>query len=106
MLAVDIAEFTRPDRDDEIQLHLRTCLYGLLREALGRCGMPWDNGQHEDRGDGAVVIFPPDLAAQPIIDAFPDRLQCQVARHNRYSTLEAAARFKAERETNPFLRHR
>jgi class 3 adenylate cyclase len=85
MLAVDIAEFTRPDRDDEIQLHLRTCLYGLLREALGGCGMPWDNGQHEDRGDGAVVIFPPDLAAQPIIDAFPDRLRCQVRRHNRYS---------------------
>jgi len=85
MLAVDIAEFTRPDRDDEIQLHLRTCLYGLLREALGRCGMPWDSGQHEDRGDGAVVIFPPDLAAQPIIDAFPDRLRCQIGRHNRFS---------------------
>lgn len=85
MLAVDIAEFTRADRDDEIQLHLRTCLYGLLREALGRSGMSWDQGLHEDRGDGAVMIFPPDQAAQPIVDAFPDRLRCLIRRHNRFS---------------------
>ena len=85
MLAVDIAEFTRTDRDDEIQLHLRTCLYGLLREALGRSGMSWDQGQHEDRGDGAVMIFSPDQAAQPIVDAFPDRLRCLIRRHNRFS---------------------
>jgi class 3 adenylate cyclase len=85
MLAVDIAEFTRADRDDEIQLHLRTCLYGLLREALGRSGMSWDQGQHEDRGDGAVMIFSPDQAAQPIVDAFPDRLRCLIRRHNRFS---------------------
>lgn len=39
MLAVDIAEFTRADRDDEIQLYLRTCLYGLLRDALGGSGV-------------------------------------------------------------------
>lgn len=104
MLAVDIAEFTRPDRDDEIQLHLRTCLYGLLREALGRCGMPWDNGQHEDRGDGAVVIFPPDLAAQPIIDAFPDRLQCQVRRHNRYSCEPAGMQLRVAVHVGPVYR--
>jgi hypothetical protein len=85
MLGVDIAEFTRADRDDEIQLHLRTCLYGLLREALSRSGMSWDQGQHEDRGDGAVMIFSPDQAAQPIVDAFPDRLRCLIRRHNRFS---------------------
>ena len=84
MLAVDIAEFTRADRDDEIQLYLRTCLYGLLRDALGGSGMSWDQGQHEDRGDGALVIFPPDLAAQPIIDVFPERLLCLIRRHNRF----------------------
>ena len=85
MLAVDIAEFTRADRDDEIQLYLRTCLYGLLREALGGSGMPWDQGQHEDRGDGALIIFPPDLAAQPIVDVFPERLCRLIRRHNRFS---------------------
>jgi hypothetical protein len=42
MLAVDIAEFTRADRDDEIQLHLRTSLYGILRDTLGGSVIPWD----------------------------------------------------------------
>jgi class 3 adenylate cyclase len=47
--------------------------------------MSWDQGQHEDRGDGAVMIFSPDQAAQPIVDAFPDRLRCLIRRHNRFS---------------------
>jgi hypothetical protein len=83
MLAVDIAEFTRPDRGDETQLYLRMCLYDMLREACDESGVPWDQGQHEDRGDGVVVIFPPGQAAPPLIDAFPDRLQCLIRHHNR-----------------------
>lgn len=85
MLAVDIAEFTRADRDDEVQLQLRISFYGILREALGGSGMPWDQCQHEDRGDGVVVIVPPGLPAQPIIDSLPERLRCLIRRHNRFS---------------------
>ena len=83
MLAIDIAESTRPDRDEEIQLYLRFSLYGLLREALGTCGMPWDQCLCEDRGDGMVIIFRPGLAAQPLIDLLPDRLKDLIGRHNR-----------------------
>ena len=85
MLAVDIAEFTRADRDDEVQLQLRISFYGILREALGGSGMPWDQCQHEDRGDGVVVIVPPRLPAQPMIDSLPERLRCLIRRHNRFS---------------------
>jgi hypothetical protein len=104
MLAVDIAEYTRADRDDEIQLHLRTCLYGLLREALGGAGMSWDQGHHEDRGDGAVVIFPPDLAAQPIIDAFPERLGCLIRRHNRFSCEPVRMQLRVAANIGPVYR--
>lgn len=85
MLAVDIAESTRQDRDDEIRLHLRRRLYEILSEALCGSGMPWDQCQYEDRGDGVLVIFPPDLAPRPIIDAFPERLRSLIRRHNRFS---------------------
>jgi class 3 adenylate cyclase len=85
MLAVDIAESTRQDRDDEIQLHLRKRLYEILSEALSGCGMSWDQCQYEDRGDGVLVVIPPDMAAQPIVDSFPDRLRSLVRRHNRFS---------------------
>jgi hypothetical protein len=104
MLAVDIAEFTRPDRDDEIQLYLRTCLYGLLRNALGESGVSWDHGQHEDRGDGALVIFPPDLPAQPIIDVFPERLRCLIRRHNRYSCEQGRMQLRVAVNVGPVYR--
>jgi hypothetical protein len=85
MLALDIAESTRPDRDEEIQLYLRDSVYGMQRAAQGACGMPLDKCLYEDRGDGTVVIFPPGLAAQPLIDSFPERLRDLIRRHNRCS---------------------
>ena len=96
MLAVDIAEFTRADRDDEVQLQLRISFHGILREALGGSGMPWDQCQHEDRGDGVVVIVPPRLPAQPMIDSLPERLRCLIRRHNRFSC--QSVRMQPQRE--------
>ena len=104
MLAVDIAEFTRADRDDEIQLHLRTSLYGILHEALGGSAMPWEQGQYEDRGDGVMVIFPPDLAAQPIIDSFPERLRGLIRRHNRLSCEPARMQLRVAAHVGPVYR--
>lgn len=101
MLALDIAEFSRADRNNEIQLHMRTFLYAILREALGGAGMPWEPHQYEDRGDGMVVIFPPDLAAQPIIDSFPERLSGLVRRYNRYSFEPARMQLRVAAHVGP-----
>jgi class 3 adenylate cyclase len=101
MLAVDIAEFTRADRDDEIQLHLRTSLYGILRDALGGSVIPWDQTQYEDRGDGVLVIFPPGLVAQPIIDSLPERLRCLIRRHNRFSCESARMQLRVAANIGP-----
>jgi hypothetical protein len=46
MFACDIADFTRPDRDDEIQLHLRRALYDMLRDAFSGSGMPWEHCEY------------------------------------------------------------
>jgi hypothetical protein len=101
MLAVDIAEFSRPDRDEEIQLHLRTSFYGVVREALCGSGMPWDQGQHEDRGDGVLVVFRPGLAAQPLIDSFPERLRDLLRRYNRYSCESARMQLRVAAHIGP-----
>ena len=50
VFAVDIAGFTRPDRDDEIRLHLHEKLYDVLERAFDGCGIPWADCFHEDRG--------------------------------------------------------
>lgn len=101
MLALDIAGFTRPDRDNEIQLYLRKSLYAMVQESLDESGMPWERCQHEDRGDGMVVICPPDLAAQPIVDPFPERLGRLIHRHNRVSCEPARMQLRVAAHLGP-----
>lgn len=104
MLAVDIADFGRADRDDEIRLYLYRSFYEILREALAEVGMPWEQCWYEDRGDGALVIFRPDLAAQPIIDSLPDRLWHLVRRHNRSSSEPARMQLRVAVNIGPVYR--
>jgi hypothetical protein len=101
MLGVDIAESTRADRDEEIQLYLRNSAYGVVREALDGSGMPWDQCQYEDRGDGTVLIFPPGLAPQPIVDSFPERLRGLIRRHNRFSCEAARMQLRVAANMGP-----
>jgi hypothetical protein len=41
LLVVDIAEFTRPDRDDDVRMFMREELCRILERAFDGSGMPW-----------------------------------------------------------------
>ena len=101
MLAFDIVGFTRPDRDEEVRIHIHKALYEILREALLGSGMPWDRCHHEDRGDGALVVAPPDVAAHGIIDPFPERLRSLIRLHNRMSVPAAQIQVRAAAHIGP-----
>jgi hypothetical protein len=51
LVAVDIAGFTRPDRDDDIRRYLHEELYRVLQKAFDGSGIPWARCWYEDRGD-------------------------------------------------------
>ena len=104
MLALDIAGFTRPDRDEEVRIHIHKALYEILREALQRSGLPWDRCHHEDRGDGALVVAPPDIPAHGIIDPFPERLRSLIRVHNRMSAPAARIQVRAAAHIGPVYR--
>jgi hypothetical protein len=95
LLAFDIAGFTRPDRDEEVRIYLRKILYEILWEALEGSGIPWDWCHHEDRGDGALVIAPPDIAAHGIVNPLPERLRDLIRLHNRMSCPAARIQVRA-----------
>src|SRR5580658_579319 len=65
LIAADIADFSRRDRDDEIQLHLRTSLYRIFGAAFRDIEIAWE-GPHdlhrEDRGDGLTIVFMPHIS--------------------------------------------
>jgi class 3 adenylate cyclase len=101
VFAVDIAGFTRPERDDEIRLYLHKELYELLQQAFDGSGIPWARCFHEDRGDGVLVVVPPDLAAKGIIDPLPELLRSLIRRHNHVSCQAAGIQLRAAVHIGP-----
>jgi hypothetical protein len=81
-----VADFTRRDRDDEVQLIIRAALYRLLAASFQMCGIGWDNCHHEDRGDGVLVIIPLHMPTVVVVDQLLPRLRSGVLRHNRLSS--------------------
>jgi hypothetical protein len=97
LAAVDIAGFSRPDRDDEIQRHLRRSLYQILKETFGQCGIWWDNNDdllHEDRGDGVLIVIDARIPTGYLIDPLVDRLRSRLRRYNRVSSAAAAIQLR------------
>ena len=101
LFAVDIAGFTRPDRDDDIRLYLHEKLYEFLGKAFDDSGVPWASCWSEDRGDGALVVIPPDIPGQGVIDPLPDRLRALVRRHNHFSREAARLQLRIAAHIGP-----
>jgi hypothetical protein len=101
LFAVDIAGFTRPDRDDDIRMFMREELYRILERAFDGSGIPWTACCREDRGDGALVVVPPGIAANSIIDPLPERLRSLIRRHNHVSCDAAQMQLRAAVHLGP-----
>lgn len=95
LFAVDVADFCRPGRNDEVLIYVHTALHQILRYAFEGAGMPWQACVHEDRGDGVLVVVPPTLPAASLIDPLPERLLRLLRRHNRLSCDAAAIQLRA-----------
>jgi len=101
MLATDIAGYSSASRDHETRLHMHNALYTMLGDALTAAGIPWDACYHEDRGDGALVLIPPEVPAVGIIDPFPVRLRALIRRYNHVSSEAARMQMRAAVHVGP-----
>lgn len=95
VFAVDIVGFTRPERDDDIRLYLHQQLYEYLRAAFDDAGVPWAECFCEDRGDGVLVVIPPEISVKGLIDPLPDKLRGLIRRHNHVSSAAAQMQLRA-----------
>ncbi|MEV5570775.1 hypothetical protein AB0L06_12040 [Spirillospora sp. NPDC052269] len=94
MVAVDIVAFTDPRRNEEIRRHLRHRLYEHLREAFTMTLLPWDAFYLEDRGDGALIVAPPDVPPHLLLDPLAHHLQAMLRRGNRFASDPARMRMR------------
>jgi hypothetical protein len=100
LVAVDIAGFTRPDRDNDIRRYLHEELYRMIQKAFDGSGIPWAGCFHEDRGDGMLIVAP-GIACKGIIDPLPERLRSLIRLHNHVCRPAAGIQLRAAAHIGP-----
>jgi class 3 adenylate cyclase len=92
IVVVDVADFTNPDRDVADLMAVQEGVYDVLKTAFFESGIDFGSCDREDRGDGALILVPPEVSKSELADRLPDRLVAALRRYN--STRVASARFK------------
>jgi CRP-like cAMP-binding protein/tetratricopeptide (TPR) repeat protein len=83
VMLTDVAGFSDPVRTDGDRDVVRAAMYEILRSAFEVSGVPWAACYREDRGDGAVIVVPPTISTQRVVDPFIHELASRLRQHNR-----------------------
>jgi class 3 adenylate cyclase len=95
ILILDIEQFGRTDRDDQVRVRLRRTLREVLAEALGEAGIPTERYSTSDTGDGLLVLVDPAIPTARVVRAMLDLFAAAVAEHNRLARAVAQLRVRA-----------
>jgi class 3 adenylate cyclase len=94
IIYVDVEGFASPDRTNADQTAVRGGLYHALVEAFTAAGAPWHENYHEDRGDGALILIPPEVPKSILVTAIPGALAAALGEHNRIYHRQARIRLR------------
>jgi hypothetical protein len=101
ILYTDVAGFSAPCRTEADRQLVRDGLYGMLRGAFDDSGVPWAVCYHEDRGDGALVIVPPEIPTRAVADPLLVLLAAELRRHNRRAGAAVRIQLRAALHVGP-----
>ena len=82
IVIVDVENFGDPARTNAHQLAVREGMYETLRQSFAQAGIGWSACVAEDRGDGILVLSPPEVAKSWLVSRVPGRLAERLAVHN------------------------
>lgn len=93
VLAVDIVDFSK--QDNRFQQKMREGVYTILGNTLQESiGINLDDLDHEDRGDGAFVLIPPETDKSRLIDPLIERTYAEIRQHNEMSSFRSQIRLR------------
>jgi hypothetical protein len=94
LVAVDITGFgTR--HDSNTQRYLRAKMYEHLIEAFAMTRLSWWDCYREDRGDGILIIAPPDISGDLFLDPLAHHLTAVLRRDNRLANCATRLELRA-----------
>lgn len=94
ILAVDIQGFGDRRRTNPHQVAVRKGLYSALRRAFEDAGISWDECDHEDRGDGVLILAPAEMFKSPFVESLPHKLVEALRAHNMAHSAEEQIRLR------------
>jgi tetratricopeptide (TPR) repeat protein len=94
ILVVDVAGFGDTSRTNLHQVAVRDGLYDALTRAFLAAGIPWDECDNEDRGDGVLVMVPPSVAKSAFVETLPSALVAALRKHNERHRAEEQIRLR------------
>lgn len=86
ILYTDVAGFSAAERNGADRSEVRKRMYEILRRAFEGSGVPWRACYHEDRGDGVLMVVPPEVPPSALADQTLARLAAELRKHNRWSS--------------------
>lgn len=94
IVLVDIADFTNPVRTELHKLTMHNGLYDVVRTAFNEANIGWESCDHEDRGDGMLILLPPDCPKIRLADQLGERLVAGLLRYNAVHANPAAIQLR------------
>lgn len=94
LAAVDIVGFGARHRDGGLRRRLRQVMYDKISDALRITGPSLSDCYLEDRGDGALIVFPAEVDPALLLDPLAHHLTAALRRENRYADPGARLRLR------------
>ncbi|MCP2337610.1 cyclic nucleotide-binding domain-containing protein [Actinomadura rupiterrae] len=103
IMFVDVVGFSAPHRNDTDRLELRRVLYEAVPAALEGSDVPWAACYHEDRGDGMLIVVPPQAPPARVVDPMLSLLTARLRRHNHAASEAMRLRIRMSLHIGPVM---
>jgi hypothetical protein len=94
IVVLDVEGFGHPRRTNPHQLAVREGLYQAVGDAFRQAELPWAPDTHEDRGDGILILVPPEFPKTLFVEKLPSALVKALTKHNREHADEEGIRLR------------
>lgn len=106
IVCVDVEGYGHHGRTNQDRVAVREAMYGALRRAFADSGAPLDSCYGEDRGDGAMILVPPDVPKERLAANLPHALVAPLVRHNCTTAPGARVRLRVALHAGEVLHDR
>ncbi len=104
IVLTDITAFSAHRRSDEDRLILRRTMYDMLQRAFEAAGLMWRELHTEDRGDGTLIVVPPDTPASAVAARALGHLAAALRWHNQSASDALRMQLRVALHAGPVIR--